>query len=236
MRHYEDEDENEDLDVYSVPHRVVDQIGRIELEDALRRARIAGAGEDMEYVGSGSNAIVFRGGDTAYKVARLSTSRSAKSEKARRKFLRTEADWLAAAAETPLASRVATFYEFHEIPIVLEREYVDGVPPYGISGPMAAINEALDEELWNDFRPPELKADSYIVARRGPVVLDPGFTVRRGETLVRYLTDVMDGEIDDVLDKSFAALEINQEVDAGRLDAKTAADVLKRLKSIDRLS
>lgn len=155
-----------------------------ELEDAERRARAAGAtGDDLDYIGAGAEGIVFCDANgRAFKVARHGDK------------LADEAAWFQRAAQIPsIKQHVPRDVHYNANHRVLVRECVQRSgkrPPkklWELHNRMASIMKSYGHGR------PEFKEDSYIMTRRGLVLVDAGFALKHGRELVKQALAVING-------------------------------------------
>jgi len=196
-----------------------------ELEDAEARARAAGARGELTYIGAGMEGIVLCDeAGVAFKVARGGS-------------LRDEAEWLQMAARIPnIKQHVPRGVRYDDEHRVLVRECVkpqnDG----------RRVNEKRLFELFRrmastmetyGYMKPEYKPDAFVMARgRGPVLVDAGFTGRRGRPLVRQALALLkqrDPKPQDMRDMAFA-LRWER---GSTIPEATANRILRRMQEIE---
>ena len=166
------------------------QLGEIQNEDRTgpkyddyeRRARAAGARGKLKYIGAGAEGYVMCDEHgTAFKVAQEGAD------------LRDEAKWLQMAAKIPsIKQHVPKFARYDAEERVLVRECLTPRDRHDIQFNRKKHErvQALHERLHEVMKPygygrPEFKSDAYVYTKRGPVLVDAGFAVRRGNPLVQ---------------------------------------------------
>jgi len=167
----------------------VPAVVRPQMPGVVERLKASGAPPPYEYIGAGMTSVVFRSGALAYKVARGT------SDSTRSLFL-DEAEFLKTASRVArVRHRVAKFVRFDPVNLVITRRYVPRDPN--------ARRGAVD--LWDLHRElerlmlphgwtaPEYKDDSYVLAKRGPVLVDAGFAHRVGKVLLRDVEEKLTG-------------------------------------------
>lgn len=161
---------------------------RLRAVEAVERIVDAGAEPPLQYQGMGSEGIVLcdqRG--RAFKAS-LRHGRS---------YLADEAEYLADAARIPeLQELVASFIAYRPEVDVIERECVREAESAsaGLStswyDAYRTIKERMRERGWGA---PEGKSSSFVVADRGPVLVDAGHVRRYGERLLQFVEDAVAG-------------------------------------------
>lgn len=161
-----------------------------ELEDAERRARAAGAGDrELTYIGAGAEGITFcDDAGKAYKVGRHDPEEMS---------LLPEAEWLKMASTIPsIKQYIPRGVRFDEENNVIVRECLtarEGVDYLGRDR-LRKHHERLAAAMKPyGYGQPEFKNDSWVYTRRGPVLVDAGFAIRRGQPLVKRVLDVING-------------------------------------------
>lgn len=152
-----------------------------EIDDAERRARAAGAADrELTFIGAGMEGITFcDDAGKAYKVGRHGS-------------LRDEAEWL------KLASSIASV-----APHVPKHVRYDGENNVIVRECLVPVDRRRPKKLWElhdrlartvapyGHGRPEFKEDSYVMTRRGPVLVDAGFANKHGDKLVKETLDVL---------------------------------------------
>lgn len=182
-----------------------------DLDDAAIRAIDAGAEGPLEYIGAGAEGVVFCDEtSTAFKVGRKG-----------RGSLKAEADFLKKAGQIPAIKRsVAAFARFDAKNNVLVRECVRQSGEKSGRPRRVSDSEAFDmaDRIQSVMKPygftaPERKGDSYIYVRgRGPVLVDGGFALPRGQELVKQALDVINKKTPGSLEDMRFALTIEEDV------------------------
>ncbi len=157
-----------------------------ELDEAERRARAAGAtGEDLDYVGAGAEGVVFcddKG--LAYKVGREGSR------------IHDEATFLRKASQiASIKQHIPRHIRYDARNRVLVRECL---VPTGARKPRKLWE--LHDRIARTMKPyghgrPEFKDDSYVMTRRGPVLVDAGFAIKHGHELVKDVLDAVNGRV-----------------------------------------
>lgn len=203
---------------------------RGEIDKYESRARAAGASGELDYVGAGGEGVVFcdtRG--KAYKVGRGTRGEQG---------MRDEAEWLAMAASIPnIKTHVPKFFRYDADNDVIVRECL-------------VVKEQREyrrkpRKLWElhhrvasvmatyGYGRPEFKDDSWVLTRRGPVLVDAGFAIRSGHPLVRDVLDAVNGRKKlKPIDVKQLAFEVRHE--RGKtIPAPVANKLLKRLQALE---
>lgn len=201
-----------------------------QIDDAERRARAAGATGELDYIGAGVEGIVFC--DTkghAFKVGRGTRGDQG---------MRDEAEWLAMAAKiSNIKQHVPKFFRYDPDNDVIVRECL--VPKE------SREYRRKPRKLWElhhrvanvmatyGYGRPEFKDDSWVLTRRGPVLVDAGFAIRSGNPLVRDALDVANGRKKlQKIDVQQLAWDLQHERDK-TIPAVVANKLLKRLQAIE---
>jgi len=161
-------------------------------DELEKRARGAGAHGALTYVGMGAEGVTLcdeRG--KAFKISR--TSSGGVDGKQR---LRDEAEWLMTAGKiTNIKQYVPRGVSYDATHDVIVRECLTA----------RAGNRSSSQRLWDLHQRltaavapyghgrPEYKINSYVYTRRGPVLVDAGFAVKRGDKLIKEALDVANG-------------------------------------------
>lgn len=164
-----------------------------EVYSAAEKALSVGAVPPLVFVGIGMTAVVVCDSrNHAFKVAR-------RQDQSLRGMLTDEYFWLVDAYTEPSIRRmIAKPYAFYVDPIVIER---DCPMPDGERRPVAwcrvrnaydTIVSVMEERGWMG---PEYKEDSFVITKRGPVLVDAGFVQRSSWNLARYALQIARGQI-----------------------------------------
>lgn len=187
-----------------------------ELREAEQRAVAAGMREPYEFVGAGMTGVVFRAGDVAYKVARPGSYET----------IRQEADYLREAGKLSLPEgRVVHLIRYHDRLGVIEREYVepDDTPRWKSEPTKWPLVKALIKALHGRWGAPEYKEDSFVTSGGETIMVDAGFAIRRGPVLVKHLRGILDGTINEPLDRAETiAWELRLDASDGFIDQEVA--------------
>jgi hypothetical protein len=198
------------------------------VEKALR-AVAAGADEDsLYYVGAGAEGVVFADKyGRAYKVARPQWAAPPFDG------LRSEAEALAALADSPAAKYAARLYGFDPEHGVLVREMVEGRRGGWSDGTkLRRVHEEISEALRErEITSPEYKEDSYILTDSGPKIVDVGFTQAIGKRAARKLREHIQHvrPTDDLFNLQF---DISSTFSEGALSAEQALAMFDRLAEV----
>ena len=212
----------------------VPTIVRSELPDTTKRAMEAGAKPPLEFMGAGMTSIVFCDAQgIGWKVGRRESSRPT---------LREEAEWLFDASKVPyVKDHVAKIRAFHEGPIVIERECVQGQA--GRWGMWGDNTYDVHEEIRKRMKPagwtaPEYKQDSYVMTKdRGWVLVDASMPTRLGHKLVEKIEGLMDGSIEAeaYTDRpSDYRFHVRMEMQSGSIPADQGQAILDRLSGCEK--
>lgn len=171
---------------------------RIEMESVVERVRVIEPDAALRYAGAGLTSVVLEIRDGRKRIA-LKVGRNGASFST----LEDEADFLSDANEVAAlrGKLVPHFYEWHPDLGILEKEYVEGRPGgWGTRGLRAVFDEIVAEMKPLGWTAPEWKEENFIIQldRHGEptgriVLIDVGFVQRRGDNLVEYIEDVLEG-------------------------------------------
>ena len=195
--------------------------------EKAQRAVAAGADEDsLYYVGAGAEGVVFADKyGRAYKVARWGEPPFAS--------LQSEAEALAALADSPAAKYAARLYGFDADFGVLIREMVEGRRGGWSDGTkLRQVHEEISKALReHEITSPEYKEDSYIFTDSGPKIVDVGFTQAIGKRAARKLREHIRHirPTDDLFSLQF---DISSTFSEGALSAEQALAMFDRLTEV----
>ncbi len=196
-----------------------------ELDGAEQRAVDAGARGELTYIGAGAEGITFCDeAGRAFKVGRGTRS-----------SLRDEAQWLKMASQIPnIKDHVPRGVRYDAANDVIVRECL-----------VAKDTPRPPKKLWKlyermvavmapyGYGKPEFKEDSFVMTRRGPILVDAGFAIRRGRELVKEALDAANGRVKlDAQSMRDLAWALRMERDS-TIPAASANRVLRRLKAIE---
>lgn len=217
-----------------------------ELDSILARGGEAAAElkiKDLEYIGAGASGVVFAGEldgtAVALKVARL-RDKVSNERQVRADFL-AEADYTRDAEEQGLPVAPLAGPGYLDGPIVLVKELVAGEPGRWTtvsSDVWRGINDAMADR-WG---PIEFKEENFVRTPRGPVLVDAGGAVRRGENLLQHAWAVTAGRVDDPdadnrggeLGESYLRWSIRMDAQDGRISKDDADEVIVALDEWQR--
>lgn len=202
------------------------------VDELEKRIRGAGARGALTYVGAGAEGVtVCDEHGQAFKVGR---TRSGAADGKHR--LRDEAEWLMTASKiASIKQHVPRGVRYDATNDVIARECL-----VARSGSRANSKRLWDlhQRMAAAIKPyghgqPEYKNDAYVYTRRGPVLVDAGFAVKRGNKLVKEALDVANGR------KKMNAFQIKElawelRMERGETIPEAVANkVLRRLQAIE---
>ncbi len=202
-----------------------------EMPGVVERALDAGASAPLEYMGAGMTGVVLCSGDVAYKIGR-------RVSPILRRMLGDEAEWLkAAGAVRDVRKHVARLQDYDPRNIVIMRSCPRRDPEmsayrYG-EGRLSDLHSEIERlMLPHGWTAPEFKADSYVITKKGPVLVDASMPARVGHVLLDYVRDVLGGQRATDERPSDLAFEVRREI-GQTLDAAEAEPVLKELERLE---
>jgi hypothetical protein len=215
-------------DFYGDPELALDRMDHMVLErrDATERALLAGAVPPLRFAGAGAQGIVICDSrDRAFKVGRKVSA----DMNFTRREIEGEYEWLlAAAAHPPTAHMVPKVYALHRELAVLERECVPGEAPDWRDPHMKWYESFLEVPGW---KPPEHGRKQWVMAPRGPVMVDAGFALRTGPVLAEHVMAIVRGDkpIHDVAPRHLI-WALHAEVHSGRLRPELALEAMVAIR------
>jgi hypothetical protein len=200
-----------------------------EMPDVVRRGVAAGAKPPLEYVGAGMTSVVLCKGAVAYKIGRRSSS-------SLRRMLGDEAEWMATAGRVSgVRQYVPRLVRYDRENVVIVRGCPKRDPEmtayrYG-EGRLWDLHRDIEKKMLpHGWTAPEFKADSYVLTKKGPVLVDASMPARVGQVLLDYVREILSGRRTTDERLSDLAFEVRREV-GQTIDPADAKPVLDELSA-----
>lgn len=220
-----------------------------DIPETVERALAAGATPPLEYMGAGMYGVVLCDAkQLAFKVFRIlprviggpraaNWAEYAHENPSLRQTVVDEAEWLAAANESPtLAPHVPRFMAWDDEQGVLVRECMTGKPGgWNEESSLHKMHRSLDKAAMTEigWTMPEFKGDAWVQDERDGQwkLVDTGWAQRVGRNLLRHVVDHIEGRIPPYARLDDLAFYVRRESGPrlGTIDPEEAAPVLERL-------